>query len=106
MRSGSAQVLRRRIEETVACFAQQGNKVSRSRCGWGRDRRASIRRSGGCLLQRVERATTVRHARGPPERLSMFSDGVFAVLIAVLVLELRPPKVPTFLHSRSSAHIA
>ena len=29
-------------------------------------------------------------------RLSTFSDGVFAVLITVLVLELRPPEVPTF----------
>ena len=30
------------------------------------------------------------------ERLSAFSDGVFAVLITVLVLDLRPPVVPTF----------
>ncbi|TPN17030.1 DUF1211 domain-containing protein [Mesorhizobium sp. B2-1-3] len=30
------------------------------------------------------------------ERLSAFSDGVFAVLITVLVLYLRPPEVPTF----------
>ncbi|MBZ9748199.1 DUF1211 domain-containing protein [Mesorhizobium sp. CO1-1-7] len=29
------------------------------------------------------------------ERLNAFSDGVFAVLITVLVLDLRPPEVPT-----------
>ena len=31
-----------------------------------------------------------------PERLSAFSDGLFAVHITVLVLELLPPEVPTF----------
>jgi uncharacterized membrane protein len=30
-----------------------------------------------------------------PERMSFFSDGVFAVLITVLVLELRPPAEPS-----------
>ncbi|HEY4136666.1 MAG TPA: TMEM175 family protein, partial [Alphaproteobacteria bacterium] len=33
--------------------------------------------------------------KASPERLGAFSDGVFGVLITVLVLELRPPEEPT-----------
>src|ERR1700675_2973256 len=43
-----------------------------------------------------EKVTAVIYPRGTPERLIMFSDAVFAVLITVLVLELRPPELPTF----------
>jgi uncharacterized membrane protein len=38
----------------------------------------------------------VFQVRASPERLTAFCDGVFAVLITVLVLDLRPPEVPTF----------
>jgi uncharacterized membrane protein len=31
-----------------------------------------------------------------PDRLRMFSDGVFAIVMTILVLELRPPQSPTF----------
>lgn len=36
------------------------------------------------------------HVRATAERLNAFCDGVFAVLITVLVLDLRPPAIPTF----------
>ena len=33
--------------------------------------------------------------RATPERLGAFSDGVFAVIITIMVLDLRPPPQPT-----------
>jgi uncharacterized membrane protein len=41
-------------------------------------------------------SATVFSARVTPDRLSALSDGVFAVLMTVLVLDLRPPDIPTF----------
>jgi uncharacterized membrane protein len=43
---------------------------------------------------RSKRSSVLR--RPTPERVTGFSDGVFAVLITVLVLDLRPPEVPAF----------
>ena len=34
--------------------------------------------------------------RSTPERLGAFSDGVFAVIITIMVLELKPPPQPSF----------
>jgi uncharacterized membrane protein len=36
------------------------------------------------------------HGKATPERLGAFSDGVFAVIITIMVLELKPPTQPTF----------
>ena len=36
------------------------------------------------------------HERPTPERLGAFSDGVFAVIITIMVLQLKVPEHPTF----------
>jgi uncharacterized membrane protein len=36
------------------------------------------------------------HRRPTTERLGAFSDGVFAVIITIMVLELKPPSEPSF----------
>ena len=38
----------------------------------------------------------MRQRRTTVERLCAFSDGVFAVIITIMVLELKPPEHPTF----------
>jgi len=37
----------------------------------------------------------VAKPKATPERLGAFSDGVFAVIITIMVLDLRPPRQPT-----------
>jgi len=38
----------------------------------------------------------MRSRKPTPERLGAFSDGVFAVIITIMVLELKPPAEPSF----------
>src|SRR5882724_4850851 len=45
--------------------------------------------------QRTGKETAMLRA-ATPERLCAFSDGVFTVLITILVLDLRPPELPAF----------
>jgi uncharacterized membrane protein len=42
------------------------------------------------------RKLTMAQPAPSPDRLRVFSDGVFAIIMTILVLELRPPESPTF----------
>jgi len=68
-----------------------GQKFGQRRAIYGAGNGASDSTKNG---QQEER--TLSEARATPERLNAFCDGVFAVLITVLVLDLRPPELPTF----------
>jgi uncharacterized membrane protein len=54
------------------------------------------------ICQSSEQSASLRTVKGmampeaKPDRLLAFSDGVFAVVITILVLELRPPPSPNF----------
>jgi uncharacterized membrane protein len=54
----------------------------------------ALARPVGRYIAAKESEMTTREIR--PDRLSGFSDGVFAVIITILVLELKPPHSPSF----------
>jgi uncharacterized membrane protein len=67
------------------------------RFGWKADtwhRSKAVAGSSLIVIRKSQGATVLGPAT--PERLRGFSDGVFAVLITVLVLDLRPPNQPTY----------
>ena len=49
----------------------------------------------GSATQLREVALHMAARRTGPDRLSLFSDGVFAVIITILVLDLKPPDTAT-----------
>jgi hypothetical protein len=55
-----------------------------------------ILHNGVSIKTPIEKGNMTKPHIATPERLSALSDGIFAVLITVLVLDLRPPEFPTF----------
>jgi uncharacterized membrane protein len=48
------------------------------------------------IFQRISIGGPMPRRRATTERLAAFSDGVFSVIITIMVLDLRPPERPTF----------
>jgi hypothetical protein len=44
----------------------------------------------------ISKGAEMTTGEAKPDRLTLFSDAVFAVIITILVLELRPPHSPSF----------
>jgi uncharacterized membrane protein len=58
--------------------------------------RPGARDEGAPLKETVTTEVAVASRQTSPARVEAFSDGVFAVLITILVLELKPPTAATF----------
>ena len=47
-------------------------------------------------MKRIKRSEKDQVTASTPERINAFSDGVFAIIITIMILELKRPSAPTF----------